>query len=144
MNWERFNSAPYYATLGLVAASDGPGTSRVTLAFDRRLLQLYGGIHGGALLSLADAALNVAVATSLAEDEAVATVEVSMQFQAPAGENDVVAVGRMTRRGKTLAFAECVLSAGGRDVARAQGVCYIGARSKIDRTAEEKRISQED
>jgi uncharacterized protein (TIGR00369 family) len=128
-----FNSAPYYATLGMHAESDAPGTSRVTLAFSPSLLQLYGGIHGGALLSLADAAINIAVATTLGSEEAVASVEVSMQFLAPAGQNDVVATGRVTRRGKTLAFADCVLTAGGRDVGRAQGVSYVGARNKIDR-----------
>jgi len=48
-----------------------------------------------------------------------------MQFLAPAGRNDVMAVGTITQRGGRLGFGECVLSAGGRTIARAQGICYV-------------------
>ncbi len=128
-----FNSSPYYATLGMIAECDAPGTSRVKLPYSERLLQLYGGIHGGALMSLADAALNIAAYTELAEGHGLGTVEISMQFLAPAGQNDVVAEGKITRLGKTLAFTECTLSAGGRAIARAQGISYISERSRIAR-----------
>lgn len=125
----RFNAAPYYALLGMVAESEGAGRARVTLPLGPKLLQLYGGIHGGALLSLADAALNVAVATTFEGDEKTATVDVTMHFIAPAGANDVIAEGRVTHRGGRLVFAECVLSAGSQQIARAQGVCYVARPS---------------
>ena len=121
----RFNAAPYYALLGMQAESDRPATARVTLRFDERLLQIYGGIHGGALLSLADAAINVALATTFERGEVNATVELSMQFLAAAGRGSVVAEGTLTRRGKRLAFGECVLRADGVLIARAQGICHV-------------------
>jgi acyl-coenzyme A thioesterase PaaI-like protein len=55
----RFNRSPYYALLGLVATSEAPGTAKVVLPYKDSLTQLYGGVHGGALLSLADSASNV-------------------------------------------------------------------------------------
>src|SRR5262245_22177490 len=121
----RVNAAPYYQRLGMTASSARPGTVEVSLPFDERNTQLYGGVHGGALMSLADAALNLALATTFEGHEVTATVEVSMQFLAPVGRRDVVAVGTLTRRGARLAFCDCLISAGGETVARAQGICYV-------------------
>jgi uncharacterized protein (TIGR00369 family) len=125
----RFNAAPYYRLLGMVAASDAPGRSRVTLPFRDDLAQLYGGIHGGALLALADSAINVALATTFEADEMTGTVDIAMSFIAPAGRRDVVAEGVLLRRGNRLAFAECTLRAGDELVARAQGTCYVSTRT---------------
>ena len=132
---EQFNAAPYYRLLGLRATSDAPGTSRVELPFDTKLTQLYGGVHGGALMTLADSAISVAVATTLDKDEVIATTEISMQFVAPAGTDGLVATGQLTRRGKRLAFGRCEIHAGDRLVAQAQGIWHV-ARS---RAAEESR-----
>lgn len=129
----RFNAAPFYRLLGMEAGSDRPGASRVRLPYSERLTQLYGGVHGGALLALADAAISIAVATTFTDEEANATVDVSMQFLAPAGPNAVLAEGTLHKRGKSMAFASAVLTAGGREVARAQGVCHIGRLAKIAR-----------
>lgn len=121
----QLNAAPYYQLLGMVAASDRPGEARVTLPWSDRILQVYGNIHGGALLSIADAAINIALATTFEGDERTATVALSMQFLAPAGRHDVVAMATVTRRGGRLGFGECVLRADGRDIARAHGTCYV-------------------
>ena len=123
----RFNAAPYYALLGMQAESYAPGTARVTLRFDERLTQVYGKIHGGALLSLADAAINVALATTFELGEVNATVELSMHFMAPAGKTSVVADGKLTHRGSRLAFAECLLLSDGVPIARAHGICHVRA-----------------
>lgn len=128
-----FNASPYYATLGMHAECDAPGSSRITLSYSERLLQMYGGIHGGALLSVADAALMVACFTSLDGGMGLGTIEVSMHFLAPAGAHDVIAKGRVTRRGKTLAFSECVLESNGKEIARAQGIAAIRPRDQVTR-----------
>lgn len=124
----RFAEAPYYRLLGMSASCDSPGTARILLPFREELVQLYGGVHGGALLSLADAAINLAVATTFESNETTATVDVSMSFLAPAGRRDVEARGSVIRRGRRLAFGECVLLAGGEQIARAKGVCYLSER----------------
>lgn len=130
---EQFNSAPYYKLLGLVASSDEPGTSRVVLPFREELTQLYGDVHGGALLTLADSSIMVAIMTTLDEEDALGTVQLSMQFLTPALRSDLLGVGRVTRRGGRIAYGECVISAGEREVARAQGVAFIAERAKVDR-----------
>lgn len=126
---ERFNVGPFYGLLGLFAESRRPGTARVLLPFSERLTQIYGAVHGGALLSVADIAINIAVATTFEGDERTVTVSLSMQFLAPAGTEDVEAEGRVIRRGRKLAFGECVLYAGGREIARAQATCHVSSGS---------------
>jgi uncharacterized protein (TIGR00369 family) len=128
---ERFNAAGYYKLLGMVASSEAPGTSRVVLPFRDDLVQLYGGVHGGALLSMADAAISVALATTFDADETTATVDVSMSFLAPVGRRDVEGVGTLVRRGRRVAFAECVLRAGGEEIARAKGILYVSRPHKV-------------
>jgi acyl-coenzyme A thioesterase PaaI-like protein len=54
-----------------------------------------------------------------------------MHFLAPAGPNSVVAEGKLTRLGKKLVFSECVLTAGGKDIARAHGIAYVTDRKKV-------------
>jgi uncharacterized protein (TIGR00369 family) len=121
----RFNAAGYYKLLGMSATSAAPGRSQVVLPFRDDLTQLYGGVHGGALLSLADAALSIALATTFEADETTATVDVSMSFLAPVGKRSVVAEGALVRRGRKIAFAECILRADDEEVARAKGVLYV-------------------
>jgi uncharacterized protein (TIGR00369 family) len=125
---ERFNAAPYYHLLGLSAQSDQPGMSRVTLSFKPELQQLYGGIHGGALLSLADSAIAIAVATTFEDDESTATVDLSMHFIRPAGQSDLVAIGSLVKPDGRLRFGECVIRAGDREIGRAHGICYVAKR----------------
>ena len=123
----RFNTAPYYKMLGMVASSDGPGRARVDLPFKDELTQSYGNIHGGALLSIADSAINLAIASPFTGDETLATVDLSLAFIARAGKRDLVAEASIIRRGKHVAFAECVVRAGGEEVARARGTCYVSS-----------------
>ena len=84
-------------------------------------------MHGGAILSLADAAISIAILTVLEDGEALATVELSHQFIAPVGRNDLVACGEVTKKGRRIAFGRCEITAGDRTVAAAQGVWHVGA-----------------
>lgn len=122
---ERFNMSPYYQLLGMRASSEAKGRARVELPFDEKLTQLYGGVHGGALMTLADAAISIAATTTLAEGERVVTTEVSVQFLEPAGRDGIIAEGEVLRRGKRLAFGRCEIRAGDRLVACAQGICAL-------------------
>jgi uncharacterized protein (TIGR00369 family) len=112
------------------AESDAPGTARVTLPFREELAQRYGGVHGGVLMTLADSAISVALATTFEGAETTATVQVSVQFVAPAGKSDLVAEAKLTERGRKLAFGECMVFAEGKPVLRAQAVLRIGSGTR--------------
>ena len=106
---ERFNRSPYYQLLGMRASSEIKGRARVELPFDEKLTQLYGGVHGGALMTLADAAISIAVTTLLPEGERVVTTEVSVQFLEPAGRDGIIKGIRDTHLVRVPEFqASCV------------------------------------
>ena len=137
----RFNAAPYYQLLGMRAESARPGESCVRVRFDPKLMQSFGSVHGGVLMTVADSAIGIAVVTTIGPDEAAATVDIAVQFQSPPGPNDVVAEGRVTRRGGKLAFGECVVRAADRVIARAQGVLCSGPASRLDRSGGQAKTS---
>jgi uncharacterized protein (TIGR00369 family) len=124
----KFAAAGYYKLLGMVPSSEAPGTARVSMPFRSELVQLYGAVHGGAILSVADAAVNLALATTLDEDESTSTIDLSLSFIAPPGARDVEAHGTLTKRGRRVSFAECVVTAGGEEIARAKAVLYVSKR----------------
>jgi len=129
-----FDSCEYYRLLGMRADSQARGTASLTLPFSEKLTQRYAGIHGGALMSLTDSSIAIAIATTVDADQAVATVDLAVQFLEPAGQNDLVARAKVTRRGGRLAFGECEIFAGDRRVARGHGTWYIGKKKTIDKS----------
>jgi uncharacterized protein (TIGR00369 family) len=79
-----------------------------------------GTVHGGILCDLADAALGICWASTLAEGESFTTVELKINFLRPVREGRLRAVGTVTKRGRHIALTECeITDAEGRLVAKA-------------------------
>jgi uncharacterized protein (TIGR00369 family) len=66
-----------------------------------------GTVHGGALCALADAAMGMAFATTLADGESFTTLELKMSFVRPVWDAALTAVGEVIQRGRTVGIAEC-------------------------------------
>ncbi|MEZ5980218.1 MAG: PaaI family thioesterase [Planctomycetota bacterium] len=83
-------------------------------------------VHGGIVSFLLDGAMGRAVGLGLGNGGLCATVQLSVQFLAPA-RGTIVAVGRATKRGRRVAFAEgeCRREADGEVVARAHGTWAV-------------------
>jgi uncharacterized protein (TIGR00369 family) len=83
-----------------------------------------GGLHGGILCDLTDAAMGIAYASTLAEGEAFATVELKINFLRPVREGRLVAEGWVVSGGRTLGYTEAeVRDEGGRLIAKASSTC---------------------
>ena len=83
-----------------------------------------GGLHGGVLCDIADAAMGIAYASALAEGESFATVELKMNFLRPFKEGHLVAEGWLVNGGRTLGFTEAEIRDGsGRLIAKASSTC---------------------
>lgn len=98
-----------------------PGTATLTLPFADSLITLGTIVHGGAIASLIDTAAMVA-AWSDAEVPAKAcgtTVNLSVAYLAAAEKEDLQAIARVLRRGRSLVYLDVeVRSASGSAVAR--------------------------
>jgi len=113
--------------LGIKRAARKKGYSRIELRLKKHHLNHGGIVHGGVLATLCDITLADAVTSVLNKDEWCVTIELTIQYMSPAflGET-IYGVGKLTRRGKTLAFTDGgVEGKDGRRIVKAQGIWFI-------------------
>lgn len=85
-----------------------------------------GTVHGGILCDIADAAMGLAFASTLDEDQSFTTLELKINFLRPVWGARLLAQARVVSRGKTAGLVECnVTDAGGRLIARASSTCLV-------------------
>jgi uncharacterized protein (TIGR00369 family) len=85
-----------------------------------------GTVHGGVFCDIADAAMGMALASTLEPDQSFTTLELKINFLRPAWEADLFAKARVVQRGKTVGLIECdVTDASGRLMARASSTCMV-------------------
>jgi uncharacterized protein (TIGR00369 family) len=118
------NEIPVARLIGFEANEIANGRAVVTLAAGRQHANPMGTLHGGILCDIADAAMGMAFATTLAPDESFTTVELKINFFRPVWEARLRAEGKVVRRGTTVGYIECeIMDEGGRLVAKAASTC---------------------
>jgi uncharacterized protein (TIGR00369 family) len=118
------NDVPIARLIGFEAKEIGDGRAVVTLAAGQRHANPMGTLHGGVLCDIADAAMGMAFASTLAADETFTTIELKINFFRPVWEARLRAEGKVVRRGSTVGYVECeVTDESGRLVAKAASTC---------------------
>jgi uncharacterized protein (TIGR00369 family) len=85
-----------------------------------------GTLHGGILCDLADAAMGMAFASTLAADESFTTLSLSINFFRPVWQTRLRAEARVVNRGKNVGYLECeVTDQDGRAIAKATSSCVV-------------------
>jgi uncharacterized protein (TIGR00369 family) len=116
-----FPNSPYVAHLGMQLTDIQPGVATLTLPFSEALVTIGTIVHGGAIASLIDTAAMVA-AWSDAEVTAKArgtTVNITVAYLSAAQQEDIQAVARVLRRGRSLVYLDVEVSgASGNAVAK--------------------------
>jgi uncharacterized protein (TIGR00369 family) len=109
---ERFltSEAPFLQALGIVCEDVKPGYALARWKTDARWLRPGGLVFGGGLMTLADAALYMAILGSLGPGALAVTSELKMNFLRPATGGDVIATARVLRMGKRIAYGEVHLA----------------------------------
>lgn len=127
------DTAPFEEFIGLRIAEARDGRALLTLPFTVKLAQGGGLMHGGALTSLADTAVAMAIKSLLPPGTQFATTELSMKFLAPVREGMVTARAEVQGpQGRTF-FGEAVLTDDqGREVARFQSVFRVARGQGFD------------
>jgi uncharacterized protein (TIGR00369 family) len=94
-----------------------------------------GGLHGGVLCDIADAAMGIAYSSTLAEDEYFSTVELKINFLRPVRTGKLFADGWLVNDGQTLGWTECeIRDEAGRLIAKAGSTCMT-LRQKVEERA---------
>ncbi len=112
------------ALIGFTLSAVAPGEGVIELAAGPQHANPMGTLHGGVLCDVADAAMGIAYASTLAEGETFATLELKINFLKPVWTAKLRAVGRIVKRGKTVGLLECDITDEQQSlVARASSTC---------------------
>ncbi len=135
---QRLNESPFYQLIGMEILELRSGYSRFRLNVSRDLQNVSGIVHGGAIASIADASMGVALATLL--DPLVQrpiTVEMKINYMAPSRDGELIAEGRVVQKGSTVTVTGSEVRNGeGTLVALAMGT-YLVKQAKGMTTAEQ-------
>ena len=114
------NFAPWVQELGLVVTEvDGPAAT-LRLPWSDALAREGGGLSGQALMAAADTATVIAISAARAAKAfggygPMTTVQQSISFQRPVVGADVLVTATVTKLGRSLAFADVVMTVHGSD-----------------------------
>ena len=101
------NHSPYFELLSMEIRDVGPGFSVLEIDLTKKHLQPFGFVHGGVFASMIDAAAFWAIFYQIEDhNTGVTTVDLKLNFLAPAAAGKLVAKGRQIKLGKTLGYAE--------------------------------------
>ncbi|MBI9087455.1 MAG: PaaI family thioesterase [Desulfobacterales bacterium] len=90
--------APFERLLGMEIKEADEGRAVLTMPFERQFAQGKGLLHGGALVSLADTAVVMAIKSLLPENTHFATVSLETNFLKPVRQGIVTARAWVVRR----------------------------------------------
>jgi uncharacterized protein (TIGR00369 family) len=97
---------PFYRHLGINLTKVGWGSAEIRLKVKRALTQSAGFAHGGVSAALIDSAVGLALCTMLDQRDLITTVELNVNFIAPAGPGVLITRGRIFHKGKRLAVGD--------------------------------------
>jgi uncharacterized protein (TIGR00369 family) len=107
------NFAPWVRDLGLVVEEVGADFAVLRLPWSDRLAREGGALSGQALMAAADTATVIAISSARGGFGPMTTVQLSCSFQRPVVGVDVLLTARLTKVGRSTAFAVIEAVAGG-------------------------------
>jgi uncharacterized protein (TIGR00369 family) len=111
---------PFATLLGFRVKSVELGQAVIEIEMNEHHVNPSGTMHGGVFCAIADTAMGVAFATMLEEGEALATLELKINYLKPLWKGKILACGKVVKKGRTTGLVECdVLDENEQLVARA-------------------------
>jgi uncharacterized protein (TIGR00369 family) len=122
----RIQGVPVAKLIGFEAHEIHGGRAVILLKTGPQHANPMGTLHGGILCDIADAAMGMALASTLLENESFTTIELKINFLRPVWQSLLRAEGTIVHRGNTMAFIECnITDEKKRLIARASSTCLI-------------------
>jgi uncharacterized protein (TIGR00369 family) len=122
----RVNDTPVARLIGFEAKQIADGRATVMLAAGPEHANPMGTLHGGILCDIADAAMGMAFASTLAPEESFTTVELKVNFFRPIWQAQLRAEGTVVQRARTIGYVECdITDEENRLVAKAASTCMV-------------------
>lgn len=122
----RANDVPVARLVGFEARDIKDGRATVVLTAGPQHANPMGTLHGGILCDIADAAMGMAFASTLAADESFTTLELKINFFRPVWQAELKAEGIVVQRGRTIGYTECTITdEHNRLIAKAASTCTV-------------------
>lgn len=103
------NRAPYFRHLSMEVKEIGKGHSLVEITLGREHLNPFGGLHGGVHASVLDTAAYWALYGEIDENAGFTSVDLRIDYLAPAGGGTLIARGKRLKIGRTMCLAEATM-----------------------------------
>ena len=121
--WLKFGSwdrVYFPALLGMTVQEVRVDYCRMLMLYKPELDQPQGLVHGGAIASLLDAVVVPAVGAAYGREVRFSTVDMHVQYMSAAKQEDLIAEGWVTKRGRSVVFceSEAIGATSGKVVAR--------------------------
>ena len=100
------NACPYFKLLSMDLIDFRIGECLLEIHLDMKHLQPFGIVHGGVFASIIDAAAYWAVYAELDPAAGLTSVDLKLNYLAPAASGKLIARGHQIKVGSTLGYAE--------------------------------------
>jgi uncharacterized protein (TIGR00369 family) len=117
---------PVADLIGFEIGTFGAGRAITTLETGPQHSNPMGTLHGGIICDIADAAMGIAVGSTIEPGQSFTTIELKINFFRPVWSTKLTAEANVVQRGKTTAYIECtVRDQADKLVAKAVSTCMI-------------------
>ena len=130
---DRFPTPPCATLLGLDIIDANPDKGLVRIAFTAlpQFCNAAGNVQGGFLTAMLDDCMGPAILIASNAQVFPSTIDLHVQFLAPAKPGPLIGIGRVVQLGRTIGFVEAVLADGaGTTLARSRTSVRLTALSK--------------
>ena len=121
--------SPFVAKLGVIAEALDDDEVRLRLPWDPTNTTMGDMVHGGAVATLADLTVMAAAwcGAQVPDNMRGVTVSMALDYMAPARATDLIGIGRVLRRGRSLVNCEAeIVDTSGTLVAKAIATYKVG------------------
>ena len=125
--------APFGKHLGIEILEAEKGVARLKMPYRHELTNPAGNLHGGAIATVADSAMAVAIGSILGTPARHFTVKLEMRYKAAVTDGEIIAEATVTRRKQRLFLGEAVVTNGdGKIIAMATGTFMVRDYPSMD------------
>ena len=125
--WSRFgnwDTVWFPSFLGIEVEELRTDYARMRLRYRPEFRQPAGVVHGGVIASMIDTVVVPAIGAGYDEPRQLFTIDFQLRFLAPIVDDDVVAEGWVTQRGRSIVFCDAEVCSGAGTVAATGTLTY--------------------